>query len=387
MARKAKAATKPARRKPGTGTIREKKDGRENSFEAAFPIGNGEYRYDYFSTRIQATAHLDQLTTQRDNKEAPRNVTGGSQRVDQFLVAFLNRKVNIGPTTKADYTYQCRIANTYIGGLRVDEVTRTVADNMFQHRASKGYKNLSQLRMVMIQAFDFAVEEEFIRKNPFKKIELPAVERRKNIALTLAERQRLLDVLAGDPLEVLFHLYSRLGLRFGEGLARMWKDVNWSESTLTIARHYVVVNGRNILRPYTKNKKNRTVPLPRDVLELLRGLSPHQREYASKVDNWQENGLIFPSEVGTPREQRNVMRTFKEIDNSIVKRASLPAALTIHDLRHTAAYHMEQAHIPKSVRKAILGHSTDAMSGHYADHALEDMPAMRAAIDREWKVA
>lgn len=112
MARK---PAKPARRKPGTGSIRHKA-GREKPWEAAFPIGRREYRYDSFATEAHARAHLDRLTAERDHVETPRNIAGGSQYLEAFLVAFLNRKaIKVKAKTLADYTYQCGLANEYCG--------------------------------------------------------------------------------------------------------------------------------------------------------------------------------------------------------------------------------------------------------------------------------
>jgi integrase len=103
---------------------------------------------------------------------------------------------------------------------------------------------------------------------------------------------------------------------------------------------------------------------------------------AERGEDWEEHGLLFPSERGTARTQRNVMRLFKESANALVKRAQLPEELTIHDLRHTAVYIMEQERVPRSVRMSILGHLTTAMADHYADHARADMDAMRAAVEK-----
>lgn len=134
------------RRKRGTGTIRYKK-GREKPWETSFSIGKDEYRYDYFATDTEARAHLDRLTAERDDAHAPRNIVGGSQRVDTFLVAFLNRKApHIKAKTLADYTYQCGLAGEYLGTMRVDEVTRTTADAMLLYYHRRGYQNGDQLR-------------------------------------------------------------------------------------------------------------------------------------------------------------------------------------------------------------------------------------------------
>lgn len=379
MARK-KATAKPARRKPGTGAIRYK-TGRALPWEAAFPLGDGQYRYDYFHERSEADAHLDRLTEERDHKDMPRNIARGSQRVDTFLQFWLKiKKPHLAPKTYHDYHYQCELAAGRIGGYRLDEVVRETADNLIAFFHERGYKNVGQMKMVLRQAFDYALEEEYIRRNPFQKVKVPAVERRKTVVLSAAERQRLLDVLADRPLEPLFHLYSRLGLREGEGLALQWKDVNWSESTVTIERQYVTVRGKTVLRHNPKNKKPRVIPIPRDILEMLRRHSDRQRQQIAQTEDWEDHGLIFPSERGTPISQRNLMRIFKDSNNSLIKQARLPEDLTIHGLRHTAAYLMEQDRVPRSVRKSILGHATAAMADHYSDHA--DMEAMRAAVEK-----
>jgi Phage integrase family len=48
---------------------------------------------------------------------------------------------------------------------------------------------------------------------------------------------------------------------------------------------------------------------------------------------WQEHGLVFPSQVGTPIGGRNLNRSFKRH----LERAGLPRSFRFHDLRHTSA--------------------------------------------------
>jgi integrase len=52
-----------------------------------------------------------------------------------------------------------------------------------------------------------------------------------------------------------------------------------------------------------------------------------------KAGLWEDHGLVFPSEVGTPMSGRNLYRAFK----IRAKRSSLPQTLRFHDLRHTCA--------------------------------------------------
>ena len=49
-------------------------------------------------------------------------------------------------------------------------------------------------------------------------------------------------------------------------------------------------------------------------------------------DLWQDNGLIFRSDVGTPIWPDNITRTY----NRLIERAGMPR-IRIHDTRHTYA--------------------------------------------------
>jgi integrase len=237
----------PKRRKSGSGTIRYK-PGRESPWEAAFPLGHGQHRYDYFSTRPEAEAHLDRLTEERDDKDQPRNITGGSQRVDLFLPAWLETKRGLKPKTFRGYTYYCELASGQLGTYRVDQISRERADGMIAYFERRGFQNTAQMRACLLQAFEYALDEDYIKKNPFKKVKVTTVERREGVALTLDQRDQLLllaeveDRLRLDdatiPLYPLWHIYSRLGLRRGEGIALLWgkSGVNLEVGALTISR-------------------------------------------------------------------------------------------------------------------------------------------------------
>lgn len=367
---------KHPRRKPGTGTIRYKK-GRALPWEGAFPIGHGQHRYDSFATWEEATAHLDRLTEERDNRDAPRNVTGGSQRTDVFLTAWLNgKRPHIKEKTWLGYQYLCDLAVAEIGTRRIDEVTREQADALLAYFHRRGFQNVSQMRAVLRQAFQYALDEGYIKRNPFQKAKAPAVERRKGIALTRAQLAQLFDAIQDHPLHGLFQLYSRVGLRRGEGLALLWAGVNFEAGTIQITRHYVEVGSRNDFSTPKSKRSRREIPIPPDLVELLRAHWTWQRRHAAQREGWQEHGLVFPSERGTPISPRNLVRTFK----ALLRRAGLSEEITIHDLRHTAEYWLETTCVPESARMALLGHSTASMARHYADHA--DLEAMRQAIER-----
>lgn len=372
------------RRKPNTGTIRFKK-GRDLPYEAAFPLGHSEYRYDSFSTRQEAAAYLDRLVAERDDAKVPRNIAKGSQLIRQFLPAWLPRKEPfVKRKTFASYQYYCELASGEIGSYRIDQVDRTVAEDMFIFFFKRGFKNVKQMRDILAQAFDYALKEKFIvGENPFRAAAVPAVERRQAIALTTAQRATMLECgltedIPAVPLAPIWHLYSRLGFRRGEGLGPRWSDINWTEGTIRVAQQYTNVNNETYQETPKTPKSWRVFPLPADVIKLLRAHQMAQIKRAAADPRFQLPTLVFTDEHGERIKVGHIRHRWKLLK----RRAGIPEAVTIHDLRHTAEYLMINAGVPESSRMALLGHSTARMARHYADHAREDMDELRRAIEK-----
>lgn len=369
MARRAKRP----RRKPGTGQVRYRKD-RDKPYEAAFPLGGGRYRYDSFTTADEAHALLDTLTRERDNSVAPRNIAGGSMGLRVFLSLWLTiKKPLVKLKTYRDYEYQCKLALRYLGDTtRIDAITRMDAQLMYTAYYEKGYKNVSQLRGVLIQAFNYALDEDYIKSNPFQRAKAPKVERPKRIVLTKGQRAFLLDYVQGSDLEILWHLYCRLGLRRGEGIGLLWANIDWQAGTMAIVQQYTNLGKETPKTP----RSTRTFPVFPDILDGLRQLQRRQLAQAAADPQWQMTGLVFVGPHGRRLRSEYVYTRWVKLRAAL----GLPESVTIHDLRHTALTHMEQAGVPESVRMAFAGHSSAAMARKYADHA--DVEAMRAAMEK-----
>jgi integrase len=110
--------------------------------------------------------------------------------------------------------------------------------------------------------------------------------------------------------------------------------------------------------------------LSRQAVSALRAHRKRQlEERVRKAGLWEDHGLVFPSEVGTPMSGRNLYRAFK----IRVKRASLPQTLRFHDLRHTCAtLLLRQGVNPKFVQE-LLGHADISLTLNTYSHVLPDM--------------
>jgi integrase len=93
-------------------------------------------------------------------------------------------------------------------------------------------------------------------------------------------------------------------------------------------------------------------------------------------------GLVFTSTIGTPLDERNVRRAFKEL----LTATKLPK-IRIHDLRHTCATLLLAQGVHPKVVQEILGHSQISLTldtySHVPPHvnaeaALQMNAALRA---------
>ncbi len=100
----------------------------------------------------------------------------------------------------------------------------------------------------------------------------------------------------------------------------------------------------------TEDSKN-VLPLPkitRATLERHRDLQDKKR--VDLAEDRQEHGLVFPSEIGTPVEPRNLSRHFA----SLRPRADLES-MRLHDLRHTVVSVLMDLGIPPTPSRPSPG--------------------------------
>ena len=131
-------------------------------------------------------------------------------------------------------------------------------------------------------------------------------------------------------------------MRRGEALALRWTDVDFTRSTIFIARS---MNGSGQLGP-TKTRKSRPISIDAATVELLRGLS-------------REGDLIF--DITPHALTREFIRT--------IERAGVPR-IRLHDLRHMHATTLLRAGVPVLVVSKRLGHSKVSITMDVYAHVL-----------------
>jgi integrase len=113
----------------------------------------------------------------------------------------------------------------------------------------------------------------------------------------------------------------------------------------------------------------RTIKLGGKSIEVLR--QHYERQQTERIaagESWKEYNLIFPTSVGTPIHQHNLLDDFK----LLLKQAGLPP-FRFHDLRHTSASLMLNHNVPVIIVSRRLGHARASITSDVYGHLLPNM--------------
>jgi integrase len=357
------------RRERGEGRVHQRKsDGRWcGSITIGYRDGKRIDKWVYGSKKREVLQKLDKL--KREYQQG-LHVQGQRQTVEQFLQAWL--EAFIKPPRRKRSTYQSyeEMTRLYIipalGHIQLDKLAPEHVQHMV-NELSKTHlspRTVQYTASILSRALNKAVNFGYLARNVVQVVEIPRVERRLIKPLDTQQAHQFLHAVAGHRLEPLYRVALSLGLRRGEILALSWNDIDFHHSTLTVQA------GKT-------ESARRTLNLPDFLMTMLR---EHQREQHEEQvalgAAWKEHGLVFPSEVGTPINPRNLVRHFK----ATLERAGLPSSIRFHDLRHSCATFLLAQGASLHVVKDILGHSRIGVTADIYGHVLPE--AQKEAIGK-----
>ena len=280
-----------------------------------------------------------------------------------------------------------------------EDITKLLNDTLPSKTNADGTRQLgaSPLRgvfYILKAGFLEAEKEGLITTSPLKYLTAPPKPRgSREIASRLPDLPKILTYLDAHQEDYDYWILSLYGLRASERLGLQWDSITnlytdfFKPAVLTIDRQlYNDAEARKLyIKKDTKTEAGRRkLPLPDDVRAALIRVKLRQQEQM-KEQSWNQppkfKGLVFTTKTGGAIRQAKDNARWREL----IKQIGIPP-LHGHDMRHITASFLAEAGIPPEVAKALIGHSSEAMTSYYTHisekrsrEALNQLSAVYAA--------
>jgi integrase len=347
-----------------------------------------------FRNSDEAEAALAKFLTEVDTGQVAHDA---KQTVEQYLRSWLEAKRDSGtrPTTMRSYTQHVdgylvpHLGRLRLGDLRaqhIEKMLRDIAKPIDGKALSPA--TVRRVHATLRSALTSAKRKHLVAFNAAENLELPRAPRPQVRPWEPAELGVFLDHAATDRLGPLYEVMAMTGLRRGEACGLRWDDIDFERRRITV-RQQIVDGVKGVECPYCKKTHARTAfGAPKtasgenrvvDLDEATSGaLLAQQMIVATEREQWgdayNDHGLVFPREDGTPLSPQYISDTFKRLAANAGLRP-----IRLHDLRHGQASLMLAAGVPLAVVSKRLGHSTIGITADTYSHLLEGVGAQAAA--------
>lgn len=293
---------------------------------------------------------------------------GGHYTVLDLVETYTSLKQGVRPSTRAGYkTVINLLKKDPFGARRIDKVKLVDAKIWLVNlqKNGKGYSSIHTIRGVLRPAFQMAVDDDMIRKNPFG-FELASVIVNDSVtreAMTPGQERMFLSFVKNDPHFCRYYdgifILLNTGLRISEFVGLTKKDIDFKEMTIRIDHQLIRYNeiGYKIMPPKTE-KGNRLVPMSDEVAAAFRRIIKDRQKVKKEVIVDGYSGFIFLDKDQNPMVANHWEKYFQHIrekHNSIYVE-KLPR-ITPHVCRHTFCSRMAHAGMNPKTLQYIMGHS------------------------------
>lgn len=304
---------------------------------------------------------------QRDNDDMI-NPRGGEMTVEALVKKYLLQKTGVRHNTEANYNFVLNIIkNEEFGKRHIDQVKLSDAKCWLikLQKDGRGYSSIHSIRGVVRPAFQMAVDDDLIRKNPFD-FQLATVIVNDSVtrkAITRKQERAFLEFVKNDKYYCKYYegiyILFKTGLRISEFVGLTVNDIDLQNRKLTISHQLQRTRKMDYIIENPKTECGvRTIPLSDDVYECFVKII-HQRPKLEREPNIGGYcGFLYLDKNGKPMVAMHWEHFFKHIwqkYNSIY-REQLPL-ITPHVCRHTYCSNMAKSGMNPKTLQYLMGHS------------------------------
>ena len=300
-----------------------------------------------------------------DDQIVPR---GGEMTVIELVQKYLLQKTGVRHNTEANYNFVLNIIKKEeFGKRRIDWVKLSDAKCWLikLQKDGRGYSTIHSVRGVVRPAFQMAVDDDLIRKNPFE-FQLATVVVNDSVtreAITRKQERAFLQFVKEDKhfcryydgIYILFHT----GLRISEFCGLTIQDIEFEEMRIKVDHQLQRTSQMEYMIQKPKTESGiRYIPITEDIADCFRRIIIN-REAPRKepmVDGYV--GFLFLDKNDMPRVALHWKKYLEHIIQKYNKiyRIQMPK-VTPHVCRHTFCSNMAKSGMNPKTLQYIMGHA------------------------------
>ena len=329
-----------------------------------------------FKTRKAAKAHEAAITHQLNSGvfvQLSRQASLTYKELYQKWYEAYKDTVEATTASKTADLYRLHILPIF-GEKKISKISPLDCQTFITNKA-KSFKNMKQIKSYTSKIFEFAINMNYIERNPMSKVIMPTIKKTASENYwSVSELQQFLQIiLENEPYKhyALFRLLAYSGLRKGELYALRWSDFNPDTQLLTINKSLGRIDGHAVEKDTKNSFSVRSIYLDDETCTIL---------HKWKQESIQEKGQLH---IAPHSIEDNFMFTYcsrtgdieplhADYINNILKRIIRQYKLkkiSPHGFRHTHATLMIEMGIDPVNTAKRLGHASSQMTLDTYSHA------------------
>ncbi len=350
---------------------------------------DGRYAYKYIDTtgkpqfvyswKLEATdstpqGKRDGLSLREKEKQIRRDIEdaiiprGGEMTVLDLVKKYLSQKTGVRHNTEANYNFVLNIIKKEdFGRQRIDRVKLSDAKCWLikLQQDGRGYSSIHSIRGVVRPAFQMAVDDDLIRKNPFE-FQLAAVVVNDSVtreAITRKQERAFLEFVKGDKhfsryYDGIYILF-KTGLRISEFVGLTLADLDMENRKISVNHQLQRKRNMEYIIEDTKTASGtREISMTDDVYQCFQRIIASMPRPKTEPMIGGRCGFLYLDKDGKPMVALHWEHYFKHICqkyNSIYK-VQMPK-VTPHVCRHTFCSNMAKSGMNPKTLQYLMGHS------------------------------
>ena len=328
---------------------------------------NGDKKWSYVYAPTLEELRQKEEVIQRDLLDGI-DYAGGEITVAELVDRYINLRRGLKENSMRAYGSAInRIHMDPFGSRMIRSVRLSDGKGWFVSLHDKGLKQntIGILQSVLRPAFEMAVDDDMIRKNPFKFKLSDVIPNDAYVrsALTKAQQERYLQFIRDHGKD---NYYDDIVILLGTGL-RVSELYGLTKADIDFDRRCIHINKqlcRTADKPYfiappKTSSGNRSIPMTDTVYMAFRRVLENRGHPKVEVMVGGYSGFLFLDKDGKPKVAMHLENYMRGMQRKYIKKhGNTLSRVTPHVLRHTFCTNAQQAMLDVKSLQYLMGHST-----------------------------